>query len=627
MNYIKLRLHVFTFLRFFTLFFFMALYVPTYAQKTKPTFTVKGAGNHLAGTRLYYGFAKTYGDNDFKLETTSSSSGTITYSKLSGAGNVSLSGTNNDLVTINGAGNLAVKVTIAETAIHELLEEYVEIMVSPVALTIKGNDVTKIYNTPNPAFTATYTGFVNGDNESSILSKPVTIDTKAIKDSPVGDYEFRVLPFRSINYTYIFIPGTLTITHGILFSPPGVIYLEFPRPLTATTTSGYSVTFKSSNPKVAVIENGDFLAVKGVGSTQITASSDKALDVVRTLVVKKGTPEISVSAGKYNLAKDLVSGGSYDFGQTNFDPDNKLTVLTTLDGTFKIENKGTASLNLAKISITGANAADFSIKSGSSSKISPFDWSNLVIRFKPLGKGVRTALVTIANDDADEGTYTFTITGKGLAPVINVKQETTVLAGSYDFGQVDASTGMETTFTIENTGGRVLTLSHDDIYSDASVVSLSGTHSANFRLKTPTSRTIPAGGSVTFKIAFTPSIADKVTALVKIHSNDPDKKVYEFTVEGKANVRVTGLPTTLQNGVLKTGPNPATNYIALQLNGQASSDIQYQLINIQGKAVLSGQGKLQNGRMTIDLSQVKQGNYLLKLQLGKEQIIRRIIKL
>lgn len=56
-----------------------------------------------------------------------------------------------------------------------------------VELTAKVNDVSRVYGDNNPAFSITYSGFINGDNESVITTKP-TATTTATPTSNVGTY-------------------------------------------------------------------------------------------------------------------------------------------------------------------------------------------------------------------------------------------------------------------------------------------------------------------------------------------------------------------------------------------------------------------------------------------------------
>jgi len=123
------------------------------------------------------------------------------------------------------------------------------------------------------------------------------------------------------------------------------------------------------------------------------------------------SPEINIKQG----VTDIPVGGSYDFGSVVLGANSPVT--------FTIENLGTVDLNLTgapKVQIGGVNAGDFVVTSQPSTPVGATGSTTFVITFTPGGLGLRSATVSIANDDSDENPYTFTITGAGI-----------VLAGNY----------------------------------------------------------------------------------------------------------------------------------------------------------------------------------------------------
>ncbi|MCT4629080.1 choice-of-anchor D domain-containing protein [Winogradskyella sp.] len=88
--------------------------------------------------------------------------------------------------------------------------------------------------------------------------------------------------------------------------------------------------------------------------------------------------------------------------------------------TFTIENTGTSILTLTGsspyVSISGTHAADFTVTTTPSSTIGTSSSTTFAITFDPSAVGLRTATVTIANDDTDEDPYTFNIQGTGTTP-------------------------------------------------------------------------------------------------------------------------------------------------------------------------------------------------------------------
>jgi len=90
---------------------------------------------------------------------------------------------------------------------------------------------------------------------------------------------------------------------------------------------------------------------------------------------------------------------------------------------FTIQNLGTAVLNLTGaipyVVISGAHATDFAVMLIPSNSIAASSSTTFRIAFDPSADGLRTASISIANNDADENPYTFAIQGTGIsAPVI-----------------------------------------------------------------------------------------------------------------------------------------------------------------------------------------------------------------
>jgi gliding motility-associated-like protein len=83
----------------------------------------------------------------------------------------------------------------------------------PVALKIAAPAVTKIYGSVNPVLKPVYTGFVNGD---SSITKPPVFTTAATNTSVPGAYPVTASGAVSINYTFTYSPGKITVTKAPL---------------------------------------------------------------------------------------------------------------------------------------------------------------------------------------------------------------------------------------------------------------------------------------------------------------------------------------------------------------------------------------------------------------------------
>src|SRR6185295_19378498 len=72
--------------------------------------------------------------------------------------------------------------------------------VLPAALLVQTDNKSRAYGPPNPAFTATLSGFVNGE-DSSVLGGVLSFNTVADTNSPVGTYAIEVNGLLSTNYS------------------------------------------------------------------------------------------------------------------------------------------------------------------------------------------------------------------------------------------------------------------------------------------------------------------------------------------------------------------------------------------------------------------------------------------
>lgn len=87
--------------------------------------------------------------------------------------------------------------------------------IKPVKLMAKVTNASREYGEDNPQFKVTYSGFVNGENEDVITTKP-TVTTNATKTSNVGDYTLTASGGVAGNYELVYEPGVLTITKAPL---------------------------------------------------------------------------------------------------------------------------------------------------------------------------------------------------------------------------------------------------------------------------------------------------------------------------------------------------------------------------------------------------------------------------
>lgn len=268
----------------------------------------------------------------------------------------------------------------------------------------------------------------------------------------------------------------------------------------------------------------------GAFSSTISISSNDpsqpvfSFQVIGTAVASPES-EIHITQGTSSIA----SGGNYDFGSV-------VVGSSSATITFTIQNLGTANLNLTGspfVAISGTDASEFTVTQPTSASISPSGSETFTVQFSPTSVGSKIAMLTILNNDSDEGTYTINLLGVGsvtAVPEINITDGiSNIPSGSnYDFGTVTATlSSSPVTFYIENLG------TADLLLTGMPKVAISGVNASEFSInQTATTSPITSGTSVSFEITFSPTTGGAKTATITISNNDSDEGTYTINLTG-----------------------------------------------------------------------------------------------
>jgi MBG domain-containing protein/glycine rich protein len=118
-------------------------------------------------------------------------------------------------VAFTGVGTCVVNADQAGDNNYEAAHAQQSITVTAAPLVVNAPNPTRVYGADNPALTPTYTGFVAGDDETS-LTVPATCSTTATTASDVGTYPVTCAGAASPNYTISYSDGSLTVTAASL---------------------------------------------------------------------------------------------------------------------------------------------------------------------------------------------------------------------------------------------------------------------------------------------------------------------------------------------------------------------------------------------------------------------------
>lgn len=296
----------------------------------------------------------TYGTalNNSILNASANVAGTLTYSPAAG--------------TVLPAGSsLLLSVTFSPSdAVHYLAStSTVTINVRKAPLLAKAPVLSSVYGSALPALTASYTGFVNGDSEGSLATKPV-LTTTAKASSGVSLYPVTITGAQPANYSLTFQNGSIRIT---------------PAPLTITAANkskAYGKTVPLLTTTYTGFVNGDSAAklnsqaVLGTtastnsppGTYPITVSSAASTNytikfVNGVMTVNKGALTVTAAAKSkvYGAAIPAltftVSG--FVLGETIANLTTPVAIATTATSSSQVGNY--------PISVNGASAANYNI--------------------------------------------------------------------------------------------------------------------------------------------------------------------------------------------------------------------------------------------------------------------------
>ncbi|WP_162127350.1 choice-of-anchor D domain-containing protein [Flavobacterium phycosphaerae] len=242
------------------------------------------------------------------------------------------------------------------------------------------------------------------------------------------------------------------------------------------------------------------------------------------VIISWDEPEINITGNAISINDGDITPSTTD--ATDF---GSIAVVTgTITKTFTIQNTGTLPLSIGAITLSGANASDFSIITNPNATIVAGGNTTFTISFDPSAGGTRSATFSIVNGDTDENPYDFSIQGTGLEQEIDIKgNAVTIVDGDTTASTTDwtdfSSTNTTRTFTIYNTGTTDLTLG---------TISLSGTNPGDFAVTTAPSATVTPGNSTTFTVTFTPSAAGTRSVTISIINNDSNENPYDFKIQG-----------------------------------------------------------------------------------------------
>lgn len=220
--------------------------------------------------------------------------------------------------------------------------------------------------------------------------------------------------------------------------------------------------------------------------------------------------EINLKQGTNSYA----SGSTYNF--VNTQQNGTSTVA------FRVENLSAPNLLLTgnpRAEISGVDADQFLVSTQPAASVANGGGSNFNIQFKPTSIGSKTAVLTILNNDSDEGVYTIVLNAEGIPS----KNSTITLTPGYVY-----------TPTIPYM-----------LYQTADITALTGYEIMTFRINDPVNTT-------TVELDNLPTTLTDITFTVSNSANIRSVAIYDGLDE---IAEETGGPTVTFNNILLTAPD------------------------------------------------------------------------
>ncbi|MEQ1587517.1 MAG: MBG domain-containing protein, partial [Cyclobacteriaceae bacterium] len=222
-----------------------------------------------------------------------------------------------------GSNSLNVEFTPTDASNYNQAIGSVNLNVQTKELTVTADNKTRVYNSADPVFTITYSGFVNGDGVGQLDVLP-TASSTAIALSPVGSYPITPAGGSDNNYFFTYVDGSLIIdkaTPVISWNTPAAI--TYGTALSATqlnaTSGGVAGAFVYTPASGAVLNAGsqtlevaftptDGLNYNSVPSTTVTLTVNKATPVISWSTPAAITYGTALSATQLNATSGGVAG-------------------------------------------------------------------------------------------------------------------------------------------------------------------------------------------------------------------------------------------------------------------------------------------------------------------------------
>jgi hypothetical protein len=323
-----------------------------------------------------------------------------------------------------GVRTLTATFTPTDQTKYLVVTQTVPLTVNKVPLTVTAASTSRNYGANNPSFSATISGFVNGDTASAVTGF-ASVASSATPTSVVGSYSITAAlgTLAADNYTFTFVPGTLTVNKASL----------------TVTADNKSKTAGAANPTLTATIGG-------------FVGGDTAASAVTGSPTLSTTAVTASPAGNYPISVVVGTLGSTNYAFSTFVPGTlTVTGLVKLDQVITFGPLASKVVGAAPFALTATASSGLAV-SYTSSNPAVATVSGSTVTILTVGSTVITA------SQPGDATYnaatpvpqTLTVTGK-LNQTITFAALPAKEVGNAPFAlTATASSGLAVTYTSSN---------------------------------------------------------------------------------------------------------------------------------------------------------------------------------
>ena len=303
-------------------------------------------------------------------------------------------------------------------------------------------------------------------------------------------------------------------------------------------------SFTATNPYVAQLSGTDGTTC----GTTLAANSTCFIAVTFDPTIagfQSGTLTVTDNTGPHNLTQNVALTGTGQQSVANLSPgslsfSNQLLGTSSVAQPVQLSNTGAGALTINSngITITGANAGEFSQTNDCGSGIPGNGNCTVYVTFSPSGApttAAQTATLTISDN---AGSQTTALSGTEIYPVAGVSPSGLM------FTQTFGSTSQPQTVILSNTGGYALSINN---------IAIGGVNASQFAETTTCLASLPANSSCSISITFTASAIAPASATLTVTDNSNEVAGSTQTVSLSGTAGKSGSVTTITANT----PNPS----------------------------------------------------------------------